>query len=541
MVRRGRSQREQTLILGPLPSAPMATRWLVVLCLLLTACTSDGSGSGDATTTTEAAAPVEVTVADDLPLLASPVRVHGDIGVYFSVTGTQQRVVAVDLSEPRVLWEAPSHQQGRIRGVVVSPFVDADAGSVVVTQWEPTSGASELVSFDLETGDEQWRSAVGWAELEPERCAGDALLCIPTEEGLAQFDPASGAFVGHVAGGLERTITGSGDLRMTADPAGGRVELGEIVPGGYDPRWTRTLDEFVPAEVATQYGPDGGWTGEIDERRGGAVFWFGALPPPGFYDDEDYEITRDDLRASARAAFMIGLVDEGGDAQSGVHGVYDCRDLPFEPHGFWTCEDIEVIEVEDYDDDGTPDPEPVFRRMVHRSIPKPDGDLVVELPTPIPYFGGGIGATSHPDRFVLTPRPSDGEPMVLDVTTGELSPIDEHRDLVSACALPEELESSDPAEDPLYVELDRGDGETDEYLTVHSPLGVCALDGDPVDPAEALAGGPLASWFGVGGDAEDPVEDDWAATARGWVLWTETDRVLRIARTDPDPTVPEQS
>lgn len=81
------------------------------------------------------------------------------------------------------------------------------------------------------------------------------------------------------------------------------------------------------------------------------------------------------------------------------------------------------------------------------------------------------------------------------------------------------------------VTLATFDGETAEYRTVLGPLGLCDLAGSMVDPVDALASGDLPDWFGIAWDVGAQADDDGlATTSHGWVLWTEVDRVLRVAR-----------
>lgn len=472
------------------------------------------------------------TADEQLPLVASPVGVYADTGVYFTTVDLEQFVVAVDLEERRELWRRPSHQHGRIPGVMFSPYIDVEAGAVVVTAYDDRDQAVELVSFDLESGRERWRRQSGWAESHPYRCVEDELLCLATDTGLEQYDPDGGAFAEVVEGGLERSIGQDGDLRLSADSSGNRVELGEIVRGGYEARWQHPLSELVPAEVASDYGPAGGWSGEVDRATGRVLFWLGALPPQGVYEDPDYKVSNEELQAYGEAGFLVGLVDADGSPMLGVTGVYSCRDMPFEVDVFWTCEGVKTVEADDYDDDGILDPQPVFSTMVRRSAQNPNGELTVELPAPVPYYGGGIQPTSDPDRFLLTPSSQDADPYVLDLTTGETSPLAANPDLVAQCLLPEEL-TGPVDEDPLTVEMRTFNGEIDEYRTVRGALGVCSLDGQQLDPGEIIDRGPLANWFGIAEDHENLFDDELAATTKGWVLWTKTDRVLRVKATRP--------
>lgn len=177
---------------------------------------------------------VETWVGDDLPLVASPVAVLDDVAVYFTTVGTDQFVTVVDLVERRELWRRLSHQQGRISGVVYSPHVDVATERVVVTTYDDQTRAAEMAAFDLRTGDEQWRRPVDWAQSRPSRFVDDTLLCFDTVDGLTtELDPDGGPFEVTVDGGLERTI-GGGDLRLSADPRGGRIEMGAIVRAGYE-------------------------------------------------------------------------------------------------------------------------------------------------------------------------------------------------------------------------------------------------------------------------------------------------------------------
>lgn len=519
----------------------MCRLWILVALagLLGIACSGDPArddpsrSQRSTATSTTSSGPVDVsaepsaTAARHLPTVASPVAVRGDTGIYFTVADGRQQVVAVDLAERREMWRRPSHQHGRIPGVIFSPFIDTVADRVVVTTYDDETGAVEIAAFELDTGREAWRRPVDWAEYRPRRCAERTLLCIHTGNGLTQLDADGGDFEAIVDGGLARTIGGDGgDLRLSADPGGGEIELGTTVRGGYEMRWRRPLSDFVPAQVARTYGPDGGWTADVDTATGRSLFWLGTLPPDDAYDDPDDEMTTQELRARARSAFLVGVADEAGTPLLGLPEVYDCRDLPFELDAFWTCEDISVVEVEDLDGDGELDPEPVFNRMVRRSAAHLDGDLSVELPSPIPYFGYGIRETSDPNRFLLTPQPRDGDPFVIDIVTGELSPLDDNADLLAGCPLPEEENATTNL---LVARMRTFDGQSAEYRTVSGPLGLCTLEGAQVDPADALTRGPLASWFGIAHDVEGADGESSAATTNGWVLWTATDHVLRIA------------
>lgn len=234
----------------------------------------------------------ETWVGDDLPLVASPVAVLDDTAVYFTAVETDQFVTVVDLVERRELWRRPSHQQGRIRGVVGPPYVDVRTERVVVTTYDDLTQAPEMAAFDLRTGDEQWRRPVDWAQHRPSRCVGATQVCFDTVGGLiTELDPDGGPFEVTVDGGLERTIGGGGDLRLSADPRGGRIEMGAIVQAGYETRWERTFADFVPPSVAARYGPDGGWNADVDHDTGASLFLVGSLAPDDIYERPELRLT----------------------------------------------------------------------------------------------------------------------------------------------------------------------------------------------------------------------------------------------------------
>lgn len=516
---------------------------LVAIVAVAAACggSSGGAEAADPTTTAPptTAEITEVEPAAHLPPVASPVAVFEDIAVYFAEEDGHQRVVAVDLTEERALWSQPSHQHGRITGVVDMPLVDGDARQVVVTDYDghdSLDGNVTMAAYDVATGTERWRVDVRWAEEPLFRCVGESQLCLTHVDGIDQYN-ADGELVGSVReGGLERTIAGRGDLRLTSD-AGQHatdIALGRLRHGAYQIWWRQPFSAFADT---TGYGPDGGWSGDVELRSGHALFWVGGLPPAAAYEGEgewEYTPTPEEMRRGALAGHLIGLADDDGMPLLGLTGAYDCRDLPFEVGQFWTCERVGVVEEEDRTGDGVPDPEPVFRRLVRRSAAHPDGDLVVDLPVPLPYYGHAIEATSDPERFVLRPKPGAGDPLVLDTTTGALAPADEHPELLTSCALAEES-ATDGDRHPLVVELRTLDGARRDYLTLHGPLGLCAIDGTPVAPERAIAAGSLPATFGIATDVAWREEHQPGATSRGWVLWTETDRLLRVAKVEVDP------
>ena len=497
----------------------------VATLVFVAACSGDGGGTpdADAAPTTASDAPatteareVDVTtwVGDDLPLLASPVTVVGDTGVYFAEIDKGLHVVAVDLVAGTERWRRPVHQHGRIQGVSFAPTVDTARQQVVATTYDGERVG--LAAFDVTTGEELWLTDTDWAQEAPQPCVDGFHLCVPTQNGeIIRHRPRGGGFVDIVDGGLERTIGGHGDLRLSADPGGGDVELGEIVAEGYETRWRRPLADFVPD--ASGYGPNGGWQADVDEESGRTLVLVASLPPE---DHEDPAAWTESWQKGS----LVALADADGSPLLGVVRSGSCGAMPFEAPTFWTCEGISVVEREDFDGDGALDPEPLVGTFTKRSFSDPDDATEIEVDPPVSPFDG-ILETSDPDLFVLT-DPDAGPDRVLDAEEVTVGAIGDAGDLLVGCQVPGE-------EDGLRVTLRTFDGEEQDYLVMYGSLGLCDLDGEAVDPAEALRRrGELPHWFGIAEapDDQDPDEDEPSSAVDGHFLWTEGDRVLRAAR-----------
>lgn len=489
---------------------------------VLAACTEGGESADEArpeseesTTTTsgDPAPPVTVDdwIGDDLPLVASPVSVSGGIGVYFAEINRSLWLVGVELADGTEEWRKPVHQHGRIRGVVFPPYVDDDLDAVVATAFE--DGRIQLRAHAIGTGEEIWRAATEWAELTPRRCLDRTMLCLPLNDGRrAIHDPETGELVEVVDGGLERTIGGAGDLRLSAEPAGGDVELGRFTSEGYEVVWRRPLSDFVPAEQAALYGPNGGWNAAVDDDTGRALFLVGSLPPEGADD-----LTNDQIAELVARGSLVALADPDGSPVFGVTGVRSCGDLPFSTDVFWTCGEPSTVFEEDYDDDGELDPNAVYGQLIRRSFSDPADALTVDLDDPVSPFEG-IEATSDDDLFVL--RPFERAPKLLDAVSGDL--VEPEGEVLVGCEL-------DGEEDAAFVTLRTYDGDEADYLTTYDPRGVCDLEGEVVDPvAHFRAGNPVPEWFGLA-RATDPDASEYGGLVDGTILWAGVDRVLRGA------------
>ncbi len=449
--------------------------------------------------------------------MAGPVRVRGETGVYYSEIDRTLHLIAVDLTDGTERWRRVAHQHGRIPGVVFTPYVDEALGAVVTTTYDGT--LIQLQAVDLETGTERWQSETEWAQLSPYRCIDDEFLCLPLADGrTALHDPETGTLVDTVNGGLERTIGGSADLRLSADSGGGDVELGRFTADGYQQVWRRPLSDFVTPEQAVSYGPNGGWSAHVDADSGRSLFSLGALP----IGDRDADITVEIAAEYARLGSLVAVAAPDGTPEFGGAGPALCYDLPFRFDVFWTCDETSVVEVTDFDDDGTLDPQPAVARLIRRSVDDPEDPLTVGV-DPVPTFGGGFELTSDANLVVI--NPVEGESRLLDLERGELADVTDDDDLVVACEVPDEASARS-------VVLETFDGEENDYIVTNGSLGLCDLAGDSVDVLDHLGSVDAPPWFGLARstDADAHTDVDGAGEVDGFVLWTAADRILRGSR-----------
>lgn len=474
-------------------------------------CSSSEDGGGDATSTSEP--PVEDATftswdGSDLPRATGPVTVAGEVGVYYANDGTALEVAAIDLIEGVELWSQPAHQHGRPTGVVAAPALDVERGLLFVTAL--TNDEPQLVALDLGTGRVAWAVRTVWAQRAPSLC-GDRSICVSPaypEEPTLLHDRDSGDVVQEITdAGLGVIVAQDEGAVLSADPVGGSVELGSISEDGYERTWRQPVTAFVPDEVASMYGPNGGWRGRITES-GMVVLGLGAFA--------GVDATQASWEEALQLGDMVGVVSDSGDVLLGIHGVDLVFDLSWTDDGFTIASDLEFKREQDFDDDGQLDLEPTFARLSYYPLPElePVESRTLE---PLESFGGMVTETSDPDMVLL--RYSD-VPLVFSRSDGSVESA-AGLDLLVGC----DIDGVDALED-IVVELDVYDGETDEYRAAIDFLGMCDLAGSQLDPEEMLESGvALPRWFGVGylEDHEAPGTTDGVSAP---AVWMDNGRVL---------------
>jgi hypothetical protein len=472
-------------------------RWNRIVVAVVAGCVLAGC-TGQATGQNRADPAVEQQVrswdGDDLLKAAGGMTRVGKTGVYFAVRGQQYWLAAVDVTTGQELWRHRVHQHGRIRGVVQTPTVDVEAGTVLTTAGEDADQTT-LAALDLETGETLWEV---WSPLTrgtPDLC-GEESVCTVTVEGVHEARARSdGDVVWSAEPGLPVILGGEGDFVVTGDPDQRVIELARHTDTGYERVWRHSYLELFGDEE--RFSSDGGWKTWTDAETGATVVSIGPTLPP----DDPYG-TKIPVRLADPGGAVAFVRADGSVAASVTgNGTDSCYGLD------WTAELISLCTVTSVE----PGPDGEGYRVLLGSIEVRDITGTVRWSHALPAGADDTEVTHTSSEDVISVPGTEGS-VLLDAATGTpvASSAGDDAPLV-LCPVP-------VSDKDRFVTLEHRRHYIYDYLRLNDhQLGQpCRPDGTVVALSDLVADEGPHDWLGPASFAvsapSDPA-DRWVITA----------------------------